>query len=1064
MKPRLPQDQCRPPTKAPGGNVPGNAEQREPSIFGTPRQPPISQPSAPLRWLDSLSLPTALTLAALASVVVVLVAVQFIDTTTAMFIALLIPVSGAGLVFTARGRLGQHASKDHGDAIGTLDVPTSTSWWKQSLQCFDAIRRGVVASSTFRRGARVLRRGLSFESSDHSIGTRGQLTLATLGVVGLVFVAWLTEEGLSNDEPELPPLDPTWAGCIEVRGAETPRCVFDPAEPFHLWLTHENANQVEVYVDDDTVTPEPYLVEELPGLGLRVSLPTTAHVLEIRVPGTKPWTLALQSKEAPDGLAGMVADITTLKHQADMLYFDGKTDEATALVEGALAQALQAELTSVTLDIALMAAYYLEYSGDPEQARDLLDRVQAVAQRFPKGRALWESRSALLLWGKGDLVGAAQGFRAAIQFAIRTDDDYLVAEVIPMYGAVLVELGYFSAVQYWTRYAIDRLEPDDPYYGQVLKTAAWVNLLLSRDGHPHDDPIVLYEQAVKLFEPDGSAHALDIGFALLGLAEAQLLAGKPKAAREQLERLERLAQAKKATLTFHFEAFRDNLELRIALELDEDPQILERSLAQLQRSVRQANTPEAQWWLAVRRGDVLARSGRWEDAADAYRESEDHLDQITRYAAFGVGQSGLGANRREGTLGLADALLELGRPAEALCALRQAEGRRTQAPLPQQLDPEQRSLVEAYVRKRQEFDNMAAASEGGTLGERVAGELDKLRDRINDLLRELGRAVGRPECEELSEQMQSELILGLYPTGDQWLVFAQDEQTTWYRVEVTELPRDVKAREALANALLSPIADRLKRAKRLRVLAVGKARELDVQVLPWREQPLLETITIVHGAELVPPANQPWPERPSALLVADPTRSLPGAEEEIAATDAALVAGGFSTKLVLPEQALTESIGQSLERVDLLHFSGHSRYPGVDDHGRWPPYAGGTPGQASHLVLAFDQRLAIHDILVLKSVPRVVVLEGCEAGALDPTVGGMSLAIAFVAKGSQAVIASPESLVDEQATALGVQLYAGLPGHSRFDAAEALRRAQTALWDSYPDPEQHLGRYRVWVP
>lgn len=901
-----------------------------------------------------------------------------------------------------------------------------------------------------------------------TLGTPRRLKLAALATLAALAALALAVAVLLTRRP-LAVLEPEWGRCVEVRGERTPLCIFDPNRPLHLWLDHEGADQAEISIDGEAVDSEHYPVTELSGIGFRISLPTTARQLEVTVPDAEPWTLALRSKEAPDELADELAAADAKKQSADEAFVAGETVAANAIVDEALARALNAGLTSMALDVTLMASFRLQESArQPERARDLLDRMRSTAQSFPRGRALWESRSALLLWAKGDLTGAAAGFREASQFAIRTDDGDLVAEAMPMYAAILANLGYFSAARHWSRFALERLDPSTSYYGQVIETAGWVNLVLRRDGHSHDDPVALYEQAVKMFGPGGPHHAFDkLGLALLGLAEAHFLDGRPQAAREQLQRLARLAEG---TLTFDYETQRDDLELRIALELGAAPQVLEDGLAKLRRSAEQTGTPEARWWLAVRRGDVLARAGRWAGAAEAYREGKGWLDEIAREVAFGVGRSAVGANRREGTLRLAEALLKLGKPGEALCALREAEGRRAQTPLPSQLDAEQRALAEAYVRKKGEFDaallgiNVSTLEERRKVRGRLARELDDLRDQINELLLRSGRQVGRPSCSDLSPREDGELLLAIYPTGDEWLVFAQDEQTTSYRVLAAEMPRDAGDRDALATTLLEPIAERLGRALRLRVLATGHARQVDVQVLPWRGRPLLQAITVTHGAELVPRALRDWPETPRALLIADPTQSLPLAEREITEVDANLSAGGFSTEIMAPDQALADTVGRALEQADLLHFSGHSEYPGTDEHGLWPPYAGGTPGRASSLVLAAGQSLAIQDIVLLESVPRVVVLEGCEAGALDPAIGGMSLALAFVAKGSRAVIASPERLRNEHAAALGTRLYADLPGDGRVDVAEALRRAQTELWDTYPDPEQHLGRYRVWVP
>lgn len=889
--------------------------------------------------------------------------------------------------------------------------------------------------------------------------------LAALGIAATLLILCLWAE--DEREPGGPPLHPDWAGCVEVRGSDPPLCLYDPDRSLRLWLDHERAPDAQLTIDGSPVTPERYQVPELPGLGLRVSLPPHASTLEVRIPTTSPWTLQLRSRHDPDPLADELAAIDAHRHAVDeSLHAGGDPTAARKLAEHAIVRALRSGLTSRATDIALMTAYYLDqYSDDTDGAHELLEGIRTVATSFPSGRADWESRRGLLLWSRGDLGGSAQAYRTATQMAMALEDAALLEEAMTMYSAVLAELGYFNAALHWSTTMLEQVASDSRYRGYLLETAAWVNLVLRRDGHPHVDPIAPYEEAVRLYSPSGDEPpSRELGWARLGLAEAYVLDGRQGEARSQLDLLG------DAPLRLMDIALRDDLSLRIDLSQGADLARLEAGLQRLQCSAEDAGTPEARWWLAVRTGDVLARAGRWEEAIAAYREGEDRLDDLARLAAFGVGRAAVGAKRREGTLRLAEALVKQGRTAEALCALREAEARRLQTMLPGPLSPQQRALADAYVRKRDELDETTLdpatpVAERRRQQARRLRELEALRGQVNALLQDAGRTVGRPACRELSPRTQGELLLGLYPTEDAWLVLLEDDQgTTAHRIPGVELPQTPQEREALSDLLLGPLADRLEHADRLRVLASGTARHLDVQALPWRGQPLLAAITIVHGVDL-PPASRADPSvPPHAWLVADPTQTLAGAEPEVAAAAAALRAAGFAAEIIAPDRATREELVRALADAELLHFSGHASYPDVDEHGVWPPYAGGTPGAASHLVLARGQSLAIHDIMLLHAVPETIVLEGCETGSLDPSIGGTSLAFAFVARGARAVVASPDPLPDELATALGEHLYDELPGGGRFDAAEALRHAQVELWGRVPEPERHLGRHRVWGP
>lgn len=871
----------------------------------------------------------------------------------------------------------------------------------------------------------------------------------------------------STSSQAVAPLSLTWGRCVEVRGSSEPTCIFDPEHPFHLWIDHDGSTPVEVFVDGRAHSAERYQAPEMTGMGLRLSLPPSARKLEVQVVGTTPWSLVLQSTHAPDALADEVAAIDEQLRRAHALYTEGQLWAAgKAAADQAIARALAAELTSKALDAALMSVFYLGWHVErPDLARQILDEMRPVALRSPQGTADWDASSGHVLWGQGEVSEAARAYREASRHAVRVEDERLVVEAMPMYAAVLAELGYFRAAARWSRYALDFVEPGSESHGQVLETAGWVNLMLRRNGREHADPIALYEQAVRIFGPQGSFPAPSrIGAARLGLAEARLLTGELEAALAQLQ------PVVDELLTLDDRAYRHDLELRIRLQRGDSGAELSAGLARLERAVAAAASPEARWWLAMRRGDVLVRAGQREAAVAEYRAAEAHLDELAQLAAFGVGRWSMGESRRVGAVRLAETLLELGRADEALCVLREAEGRRARLPLREPLDPELRAEIGAYVRKKTELDDLVASSAHSTVSERlaveqrVARELEALRATINAVLHHVGRRWGRPHCTELEPRLPGELILGLYPGGAQWLVLAQDDvETKAHRIPTPAVPRSAEERERLAAVLLTPIDTHLARARRLRVLASGDAGALDVQTLPWRGQPLLHALTIVHGAEL-PGAQRPWPASPRALLVADPTHGLAGAEREIATAARALQRAGYAVDVLPPERARATEARAAIEGANLLHFSGHSRYFGLDDHGLWPPYAGGAPGMPSHLVLADGQQLAVHDVLLFDTVPEVVVLNGCQAGALDPGEGGTTLARAFLAGGSRVVIASPDVLSDDLAAMLGEGIYDDVDHAGRFDAAQALQRAQLALWSQMSSPEASIGRYRAWVP
>ncbi|MEZ4430516.1 MAG: CHAT domain-containing protein, partial [Nannocystaceae bacterium] len=124
----------------------------------------------------------------------------------------------------------------------------------------------------------------------------------------------------------------------------------------------------------------------------------------------------------------------------------------------------------------------------------------------------------------------------------------------------------------------------------------------------------------------------------------------------------------------------------------------------------------------------------------------------------------------------------------------------------------------------------------------------------------------------------------------------------------------------------------------------------------------------------------------------------------------------------------------------LLHFAGHAEVAG--------------------LVLA-DRRLDVPGILMLPGSARTVVLIGCDVGRADPesNSGGMTVARALLAIGSESVIATSHALADEHGLRMSEALYAQGILH---DGAAALRDAQLALLRAYPDERWHL-EFHPWV-
>ena len=123
---------------------------------------------------------------------------------------------------------------------------------------------------------------------------------------------------------------------------------------------------------------------------------------------------------------------------------------------------------------------------------------------------------------------------------------------------------------------------------------------------------------------------------------------------------------------------------------------------------------------------------------------------------------------------------------------------------------------------------------------------------------------------------------------------------------------------------------------------------------------------------------------------------------------------GFTTTLLsasAPSRASHAAVRSALERGDisLLHFAGHAKFSGTD-------------GWDSQIPLAEGGLLRVSDVLSLPSVPRLVVLSGCETGRAD----GLGLAHAFVAAGAGATVGVTRVIPDTDAHEVMRRFYARL--------------------------------------
>ncbi len=304
---------------------------------------------------------------------------------------------------------------------------------------------------------------------------------------------------------------------------------------------------------------------------------------------------------------------------------------------------------------------------------------------------------------------------------------------------------------------------------------------------------------------------------------------------------------------------------------------------------------------------------------------------------------------------------------------------------------------------------------------------------LDDALAELGDAEGTLRAVE-----PGELMVLIAPGRRDWLLFA----ATTKQLSAKPLKLGPEATPAvLAESLLGPIAKELATVDELSWLPWGPWQSVDPRTLTVDGRPLGAAKRVSWRVDV--PRKRVRASSPNgALLVADPTRNLPGARLEAKKVRPLLE----EPVTVLEGAAATAvQVREAMSHRALLHYAGHARLAGIG-------------GFESELTLA-DGRLTAAEILTAaEPPPPLVVLSGCETGKTSELgVDALGLAQAFVLAGSDEVIATPAPLDDRAAAEAMSCLHAAL--------ATGQNTASQAIRGSMNEPGcEALRHYRLFHP
>ncbi len=849
--------------------------------------------------------------------------------------------------------------------------------------------------------------------------------------------------GCAAPDPGPPPLPLAveFAGCAAVtRG---PVCVPAPDRPVVLWVSAPPGATLEV------APGAPPSESVADGARFRVAVPDGTAAVTVRATAGAArgeWRLPLatttphaevaaaralraggKAAEAAERLAAALPALP-LPARAEALgllgrleHGRGRPEAAYAHLREAIRAGVEAGHVSQPADDAFALAYFLVHDARRlDEARAALDEVEPLVAAYPEGASRLPYYRAVVSQEAWDLRAALAQADEAEARATRLDVRRIRDFARQTRAGVFRQLGrHTEAVA-----VLESLRADAPAAppcdrAQLLNNLGWAYTLAGGG-----DPIPLLEAAVALYGGECGRPA-DEANARVSLATAQLRAGRPAAARAQIE-----AVRASPRLDAFVAPWLEDLEGELALAEGHPEAAIERFGRRL---ADPATPPELVWRAHVGLGRAHRARGSLAEAAAVLGRAEALVEALLLRAPLAEGRGAAVSELEAGTRLYLDALLALDRPAEALAVARRASARllrhaqridRMRA-LPEGDRRRWERAIGEYRRRRAALEQAAtedwqhpAPVAARRRAERAADEAT-LRRALDEALSTLPR---EPADAALSVPAPGELLLAYAALPEGWVGFAADERGVVARRLPAVDPR------APADTLLAPFATQIARAARLRVLAPAALRDVDFHALPWGDGPLLARLPVAYGADL-PPLTAGAPHGP-ALVVADPQDNLPGARAEAEAVAQALRARAHGVVVLAGAAASGEAVRAHAARAAVLHFAGHAVFAGRE-------------GWDSALPLADGARLGLGDILALPAVPPRVVLAGCETARTDGggRGEGIGLAHAFLSAGAREVLAAPRPVPD----ALAARLAGALHARADADLATALRAVQLEL-------------------
>jgi len=428
---------------------------------------------------------------------------------------------------------------------------------------------------------------------------------------------------------------------------------------------------------------------------------------------------------------------------------------------------------------------------------------------------------------------------------------------------------------------------------------------------------------------------------------------------------------------------------------------LDAAARELAAAERASPSVESSSWIAYNAGIVAGRRGDLDGETAAFQRSIDGVRALTSRA--GPCAADVAASHRRPYLRLIGARARRGDWKSALALVMELDARALlateRAPAARPVHPSAPRAAQASAPALPPVDVVVSAWRGRRLVIAVSDEETLWRLEVSDG-RVTGVAVGPAiELEARARALETD-------------------------------PTDAAAASALGAAIAPPGVAGTRPGDVLDVLVIGAIARAPLAALTRDGRAISDRTPLARVLGILPRAA-PRARTGRSVVLGDPRDDLPSARAE---------AASVAAKLAVPAQlgpAATTGALASARGAKLLHVAAHAQ---VD--------AGGA-----RLLLA-DRALGRDDIAAGDGAPAVVVLASCGGAIARDDAGWGSLAAAFIAAGSDAVIASSWS-VDDAATrrfvdALYAQPVREHPAHA-LAAAQATSRAAlpARIWAAF---------------